>query len=114
MPETQARVNGYRVDFYWPHIGLIVEADGWRYHRIPGEQATDRRRDQVHTAAGMTTLRFAEQQIRDEPDDVKRTLMVVVGQLDKSAPRSTPWDGYASGSGRLAAGEEQVVEELRR
>lgn len=45
-PETQARVNGFRVDFYWPQIALVVEVDGWRYHRTPGQQATDRRRDQ--------------------------------------------------------------------
>lgn len=93
-PETQVWVNGYRVDFYWPHIGLIVEADGWRYHRTPGEQATDRRRDQVHMAAGMTTLRFAEEQIRDEPNDVKRTLAVVVDQLDKSAPLAALNEGF--------------------
>lgn len=85
-PATQARVNGYRVDFYWPHMGLIAEADGWRYHRTPGEQATDRRRDQAHTAAGMTTLRFAEEQIRDESEDVKRTLVAVVKRLNESAP----------------------------
>jgi very-short-patch-repair endonuclease len=80
MPETQAYVNGYRVDFYWPDLGLIVEADGWRYHRTPGEQATDHRRDQAHTTAGMTTLRFAEKQIRYEPDEVKRTLTTVADQ----------------------------------
>lgn len=36
-PETQAPLNGYRVDFYWPDLALVVEADGWRYHRTPGE-----------------------------------------------------------------------------
>lgn len=80
-PETQAWVNGYRVDFYWPHLGLIVEADGWRHHRTPGEQATDRRRDQAHTAAGLTTLRFAESQIRYAPDEVVRSLTAVAGRL---------------------------------
>ena len=80
-PETQAQVNGYRVDFYWPHLGLVVEADGLRYHRTTGEQATDRRRDQVHTAAGLTTLRFAESQIRYEPQRVKTTLRSVATRL---------------------------------
>jgi very-short-patch-repair endonuclease len=81
MPETQAWVNGYRVDFFWPLLGLIVEADGWRYHRTPSAQATDRRRDQAHTAAGLTTLRFAEEQIRNEPDEVRRTLAAVADRL---------------------------------
>lgn len=84
-PETQARLNGYRVDFYWRRLGLVVETDGLRYHRTPGQQATDRRRDQVHTAAGLTTLRFAEAQVRHEPKRVVETLVAVAGRLRAQA-----------------------------
>jgi very-short-patch-repair endonuclease len=80
-PETQAWVNGYRVDFYWPDLGLVVETDGWRYHRSAGAQATDHRRDQTHTKDGLTTLRFAESQIRYEPHWVTTTLSGVAGRL---------------------------------
>lgn len=80
-PETQARVSGYRVDFYWPDLGLVAEVDGWAHHRTPGEQATDRRRDQAHARAGLTTLRFAEKQIRHEPREVKATLSTVMSRL---------------------------------
>lgn len=80
-PQTQQRVSGYRVDFYWPQFGLVVETDGWRYHRTPGEQAKDHRRDQTHTAAGLTTLRFAESQIRHTPDEVRTKLLAVVKRL---------------------------------
>jgi very-short-patch-repair endonuclease/predicted transcriptional regulator of viral defense system len=83
-PETQATVNGYRVDFYWPNLRLVAETDGWRYHRTAGEQANDHRRDQAHTTSGLTTLRFAEDQIRYEPRQVQRTLAAVVARL---APR---------------------------
>ncbi|HMJ72159.1 MAG TPA: DUF559 domain-containing protein [Solirubrobacterales bacterium] len=82
-PETQVWVNGYRVDFYWPHIGLVVETDGWRYHRTPSEQASDGRRDQAHTVAGLTTLRFSEAQIRDEPARVRATLATVAERLGR-------------------------------
>jgi hypothetical protein len=47
-PETQALVNGFEVDFYWPALGLVIETDGLRYHRTPAEQAKDRLRDQAH------------------------------------------------------------------
>lgn len=80
-PETQAWVNGYRVDFYWADLGLVVETDGWRYHRTPGEQAVDHRRDQAHTRDGLTALRFAESQIRYEPHRVKATLSSVARRL---------------------------------
>jgi len=85
-PETQARVNGYRVDFYWPDLKLVVEADSWRHHRTPGEQATDHRRDQAHTAAGLTTLRFAETQIRFVPQEVVAGLKTVVARLAARPP----------------------------
>lgn len=84
-PETQAELNGYRVDFYWPHWGLVVETDSWRHHRTPGEQATDHRRDQAHTAAALTTLRFAESQIRYAPDEVTRRLTAVANRLASPA-----------------------------
>jgi len=81
LPKTQAWVNGYRVDFYWPDLELVVETDGWAHHRTPGEQATDRRRDQAHTKAGLTTLRFAEKQVRYEPQQVKATLSAIMHRL---------------------------------
>lgn len=84
-PEMQARVNGYRVDFYWRGLGLVVETDGLRYHRTPGQQARDRRRDQAHAAAGLTTLRFAEAQVRHEPERVAETLVAVAGRLRAQA-----------------------------
>jgi very-short-patch-repair endonuclease len=81
LPETQVALNGYRVDFYWPSLGLVVETDGWRHHRTSGEQATDRRRDQTHMTSGLTTVRFGEDQIRYEPDYVRRTLATVIARL---------------------------------
>jgi very-short-patch-repair endonuclease len=84
QPETQAWVNGYRVDFYWPELGLVVEADGWRYHRTAGEQAVDHRRDQTHTKDGLTTLRFTESQIRYEPRRVTATLSAVAARLSNA------------------------------
>ena len=85
LPETQVTVNGYRVDFYWPRLELVVETDGWRYHRTPGEQASDYRRDQAHTRSGLTTLRFGEDQIRYRPDEVRRALAPVIARLEKAA-----------------------------
>jgi very-short-patch-repair endonuclease len=81
QPDTQCWVNGFRVDFFWPDLGLVVETDGLTYHRTPAEQATDRVRDQTHTAAGLTTLRFTRGQVRFEPARVSDTLAVVARRL---------------------------------
>lgn len=84
IPETQSQVNGYRVDFHWPDFGLIVETDGLRYHRTPARQARDRRRDQVHAAAGMTQLRFSHAQVANQPEVVVATLTAVFDRLRQS------------------------------
>jgi very-short-patch-repair endonuclease len=74
-------VNGFRVDFFWPGLGLVVEVDGLRYHRTPAQQARDRLRDQSHTAAGCTELRFTYAQIRYDPDHVRTILGRVARRL---------------------------------
>jgi very-short-patch-repair endonuclease len=77
QPQTQVVVNGFRVDFYWPELGLVVETDGLRYHRTPAQQAHDRRRDHAHVAAGLEALRFTHAQITFEPEHVCATLIAV-------------------------------------
>jgi very-short-patch-repair endonuclease len=80
-PLTQQDVNGFRVDFYWPELGLVVETDGLRYHRTPAQQAKDRHRDQAHAAAGLTALRFTHGQVVREAEYVEETLAAVHGTI---------------------------------
>lgn len=81
VPLTGQWVNEFEVDFYWPDLGLVVETDGLRYHRTPAEQARDRLRDQAHTAAGLTQLRFTHEQVRYEPDYVRKILAQTASRL---------------------------------
>lgn len=83
-PLTAQILNGFEVDFYWPDLGLIVESDGLRYHRTPAQQASDRRRDQIHAAAGLTVLRFTDEQIDFEQPHVGATLVAVARRLTAS------------------------------
>jgi very-short-patch-repair endonuclease len=66
IPETQRRVDGFRTDFVWPALGLVVETDSLRYHRTPAQQYRDRRRDQAHHLAGRVPLRFTHAQVSFE------------------------------------------------
>jgi very-short-patch-repair endonuclease len=84
-PLTQRWVNGFRVDFYWPELGLVVETDGLTYHRTPAQQAKDLVRDHTHAVAELTPLRFTRAQIRFEPDHVEATLAAVARRLRKQA-----------------------------
>lgn len=79
-PLTGQHINGFKVDFYWPDLGLVVETDGLTYHRTPAQQARDRVRDQAHLAAGLTPLRFTHQQVRFEAGYVRLTLLAVANR----------------------------------
>jgi very-short-patch-repair endonuclease len=81
LPLTGKRVNGFKVDFLWPDLGLVVETDGLRYHRTPAQQDRDKRRDQTHTAVGLTPLRFSHAQIRFERQYVEEVLHRTIERL---------------------------------
>jgi very-short-patch-repair endonuclease len=74
VPLTKHWVLGYETDFWFPDHGLIVETDGLRYHRTPAQQARMVKRDQTHTAAGLSVLRFTHWQIAHAADEVTDVL----------------------------------------
>lgn len=81
VPLTKHMVDEFEVDFFWPDLGLVVETDGWRYHRTPSAQTRDALRFQTHTAAGLTPLRFSHHQVKYEPDHVLRILAKTAANL---------------------------------
>jgi very-short-patch-repair endonuclease len=80
-PGTGVWLHGFKVDFYWPELGLVIETDGLRYHRTPAQQTRDRVRDQVLTAAGLTPLRFTRAQVKFDRHHVRSVLGEVVRRL---------------------------------
>ena len=86
LPRTSVYVNGHEVDFHFPSLDLVVEADGLTYHRTPAQQTKDRERDQDHSAAGVTSLRFTHAQIKYDAEHVVRTLRATASQLTPSPP----------------------------
>jgi very-short-patch-repair endonuclease len=87
LPETGRHLNGFKVDFYWESLGLVVETDGLRYHRTPAAQSRDHTRDQAHGVAGLMPLRFTHAQVRYRPDYVCATLARMARRLDEAARR---------------------------
>jgi very-short-patch-repair endonuclease len=86
VPLTKQWLNGFEVDFYWPDLGLVVETDGLQYHRTPAQQARDKLRDQTHTAAGFTNLRFTYEQVRYDPTHVVSTLRATAAVIAGREP----------------------------
>ena len=81
LPETGRYILGFKIDFFWPALGLVVETDGLRYHRTPEQQAHDRIRDQRLVGVGLTVLRFTHHQVRYQPAHVVTTLKTVARRL---------------------------------
>jgi very-short-patch-repair endonuclease len=66
-PATNTIVEGGEVDFMWRDARLIVEVDGYRYHRSPSTFEDDRERDVILSLAGWTVLRFTYAQVVRRP-----------------------------------------------
>jgi very-short-patch-repair endonuclease len=64
MPETNAIIEGYLVDFVWRERRLIVEVDGYRYHRAPSRFERDREQDVELGMKGWLTRRFTWLQLK--------------------------------------------------
>ena len=73
--------TGSRSTSSGPALRLVVETDSLRHHRTPAQQSRDHRRDQAHTAAGFTSLRFTHEQVRYEPEHVRSVLTDVARRL---------------------------------
>ncbi|MGH2982485.1 MAG: type IV toxin-antitoxin system AbiEi family antitoxin domain-containing protein [Solirubrobacterales bacterium] len=73
-PEVNAALGRFRVDFLWREQGLIVETDGYRYHRGRAAFEDDRQRDLELRLGGYTVVRFTDRQLRRDPAAVAGAL----------------------------------------
>lgn len=67
-PRVNHHLNGIEADFHWPEHRLVVEVDGYEFHRSREQFEEDRRRGLVHTAAGYTVIRVSASQVQHTPD----------------------------------------------
>ena len=73
-PDVNTRIEGEEVDFAWPDTRLIVEVDGYAYHRSPIAFEDDRERDVKLVLAGWRVLRFTWTQLTTRPAWVARSV----------------------------------------
>jgi predicted transcriptional regulator of viral defense system len=61
------------VDYFWPDYQLVVECDGYLFHRDRRAFRNDRRRDRRLAAAGIRCLRYVWEDF-EQPDAIRREL----------------------------------------
>jgi Protein of unknown function (DUF559) len=69
-----------RADFVWREQRLIVEVDGFRFHRTRQRFEADRRRDQRAMTAGWRVLRTTANQVKRRPGELHATVAALLAQ----------------------------------
>jgi hypothetical protein len=59
-PEINFPFNGRKLDAFFPEHGLIVELDGWGFHKDKEAFENDRERDADHLELGLVTMRLTK------------------------------------------------------
>jgi very-short-patch-repair endonuclease len=83
VPEVNVQVGPHLVDFLWCEQGVIVETDGYRYHRGRAAFIDDRARDLDLLRRGFKVIRLSEEQVGDEGKDVAESLKGIVDRRSR-------------------------------
>jgi very-short-patch-repair endonuclease len=79
-PEVNARVGRFLVDFLWREHRLVVETDGYRFHRGRTAFEGDRQRDVQLKLLGYEVVRFTHRQVVEQGPQVARALRALLAQ----------------------------------
>jgi very-short-patch-repair endonuclease len=79
QPRVNAVIDGMEVDLLFADHRLVVEVDGYAFHRQRPAFEEDRSRSASLAARGIMVLRFTPRQIRNEPDKVLARLCLALG-----------------------------------
>jgi very-short-patch-repair endonuclease len=77
-PQVNHYENGVEVDFRWSASRLIVEVDGWAWHRSRAAFVRDRERDRRLLRAGWRTARFIARDVQRDPGAVAAELALIL------------------------------------
>jgi very-short-patch-repair endonuclease len=87
LPEHQANVivKGELVDALWADQDLVVEVDGYEFHKSRAQFETDRRRDAKLQVAGYRVMRVTQERLEDEPRAVVADLRALLSEARASS-----------------------------
>jgi very-short-patch-repair endonuclease len=78
QPRINDFVVGFEVDAVWLRQRLVVELDGYDFHRTRAAFERDRARDTALQLAGYRVLRFTHRRLRQEPATIAETLRALL------------------------------------
>jgi very-short-patch-repair endonuclease len=66
-PQVNVRLGDWTPDFLWPDRRLIVETDGYDFHRTAAARRRDARKDQAMRGLGLTVVRLTWSDVVERP-----------------------------------------------
>lgn len=70
MPVANRVLHGFEADFHWPRQRLVVEVDGWEFHKERRQFERDRTRGLAHRVGGYEVVRVSASQVMSTPATV--------------------------------------------
>ncbi|HWO15679.1 MAG TPA: DUF559 domain-containing protein [Solirubrobacterales bacterium] len=73
-PEVNVKVGSIEVDFLWREQRVVVETDGYRYHRGKVASEDDYARDFKLRELGYEVIRLSDEQVTSDPKRIARII----------------------------------------
>lgn len=80
-PVVNERLGPWTLDFLWPAQRVVVETDGYAFHRTPAKRKRDARKDDDLRRLGLTVIRLTWADVTERPDE---TVSIVLDALSVS------------------------------
>jgi hypothetical protein len=102
-PRYNVKLHGYEVDVYYQRERVIIELDGWPFHRTKRAFENDRERDAHMLVRGIITVRITRERLEGEPAREAERLMTILNS------RGTLTDLSNSGATIQSTGATGVI-----
>jgi len=80
LPEVNARIAGWTVDFFWRDEGVVVEVDPYGNHHTPAQVDRDRRKDLALRSTGLVVHRYSRAQVEHARDEIAADVTAALTQ----------------------------------
>lgn len=80
IPDCQVEIGNHRVDFFWPEAMLVIETDGYVYHRGRQAMRDDNERDIQLELLGLRVVRVDDSRLEGDRAGVARDVLAMLSQ----------------------------------
>ena len=67
-PQVNVRIDAWTPDFFWPDRRLVVETDGYEFHRTAAARRRDARKAEAMRELGLTVVRLTWSDVVERPE----------------------------------------------